>query len=411
MNFPLVSLYKRAYAGLSPSTWLLSVVLLINRSGTMVIPFMTVYLTQRLHFSIEQAGWVMACFGTGAVVGAFIGGRLSDKIGFYQVQFWSLFLQGLIFMVLGQMQTLPQISICIFILSSVGEAFRPANSAAAAHYSTDSNRTRSYALNRLAVNLGWSVGPAMGGILAGYSYHLLFWADGFTCIIAVLIMRIFLPPQKLSKEEKHAATPVKIKGDSVYRDKVYLVFIVLVTIFAVGFFQLSNIVPLYFAKVLQMKEARIGITLGMNGLLIALFEMVLVYKLEGKRHALQFITWGVIIGGIAYLSFNLIPFALIVPATFVLLFTAGETLCLPFMNSFWISRSKQHNRGQYASLYTISYALCSIIAPTLGGYMVEHFGFTTWWYVTAIMVASTGIGFYLLLRKLTGEQNPVSNPL
>jgi predicted MFS family arabinose efflux permease len=410
MNFPLVSLYKKAYAGLSPSTWLLSVVLLINRSGTMVIPFMTVYLTQRLHFTIEQAGWVMACFGAGSVIGAFIGGRLSDKIGFYQVQFWSLFLQGLIFMVLGQMETMAQISICIFILSSVGEAFRPANSSAAAHYSTESNRTRSYALNRLAVNLGWSVGPAVGGILASYSYHLLFWADGATCIIAVLIMRIFLPPMKAYKGEKHVA-PVKVKGESVYRDGIYLTFILMVTIFAIGFFQLSNIVPLYFAKVLHMNEARIGITLGMNGLIIAVMEMVLVYKLEGRRHGLQFITWGAILGGLSYLSFNLLPAALAASATFVLLFTAGEMLCLPFMNAFWISRSKMHNRGQYASLYTIAYALCSIIAPTLGGYMVEHFGFTTWWYTTAIICASTGIGFYLLYRKLTGVQNLVSNPL
>lgn len=410
MNFPLVSLYKKAYTGLSASTWLLSVVLLINRSGTMVIPFMTVYLTQRLHFTIEQAGWVMACFGAGSVIGAFIGGRLSDKIGFYQVQFWSLFLQGLLFMVLGQMETMAQISICIFILSSVGEAFRPANSAATAHYSSESNRTRSYALNRLAVNLGWSVGPAIGGILASYSYHLLFWADGATCILAVLIMRIFLPPMKAYKGEKHVA-PVKVKEESVYKDGVYLIFIVLTTIFAIGFFQLSNIVPLYFAKVLHMKEARIGITLGMNGLIIAFLEMVMVYKLEGQRHPLQFITWGVLLGGLSYLCLNLFPSALLGPAIFILVCTGGEMLCLPFMNSFWISRSKTHNRGQYASLYTIAYALCSIIGPTLGGYMVEHFGFTTWWYMTAAICASTGIGFYLLFRKLTDAQNPVHNPL
>ena len=86
------------------------------------------------------------------------------------------------------MQTLLQITLCIFILSSLGEAFRPANSAAIAAYSNPSNRTRSYSLNRLAINLGWGIGPAVGGILANKSFMLLFWADGLTCILASLVL-------------------------------------------------------------------------------------------------------------------------------------------------------------------------------------------------------------------------------
>ena len=406
----MLALYKKAYSGLSPSTWLLSIVLLINRSGTMVIPFMTVYLTQRLHFSVEQAGFVMACFGVGSVLGAFIGGRLSDRIGFYSVQFWSLLLQGFLFMVLGQMETLAQISICIFVLSSVGEAFRPANSAAIVHYSSIPNRTRSYSLARLAVNLGWSVGPAIGGLLASISYHLLFWADGLTCIVAVLIMRFSLPPVRKSKEEKHAAK-VKVKGTSVYNDGAYLAFIGLVTVFAIGFFQLSTMVPLYMARELHMNEAHIGLTIGSNGLIIAVIEMVMIYQIEGKKHGMQFITFGVILGGLSYVSFNLLPGVLAPSIVFILLFTVGEMFSLPFMSSFSISRSGEHNRGQYAALYTIAYSICTIVAPSLGGYMVEHYGFNVWWYITAGLCAVTGGGFYLLYRKLTDGQSPVSNPL
>ena len=371
---------------------------------------MTVYLTQRLHFSVEQAGFVMACFGVGSVLGAFIGGRLSDRIGFYSVQFWSLLLQGFLFMVLGQMETLAQISICIFVLSSVGEAFRPANSAAIVHYSSIPNRTRSYSLARLAVNLGWSVGPAIGGLLASISYHLLFWADGLTCIVAVLIMRFSLPPVRKSKEEKHAAK-VKVKGTSVYNDGAYLAFIGLVTVFAIGFFQLSTMVPLYMARELHMNEAHIGLTIGSNGLIIAVIEMVMIYQIEGKKHGMQFITFGVILGGLSYVSFNLLPGVLAPSIVFILLFTVGEMFSLPFMSSFSISRSGEHNRGQYAALYTIAYSICTIVAPSLGGYMVEHYGFNVWWYITAGLCAVTGGGFYLLYRKLTDGQSPVSNPL
>jgi predicted MFS family arabinose efflux permease len=401
---PIFSLYRKAYAGLSSSTWLLAVVLLINRSGAMVIPFMTVYLTQQLHFSVQEAGIVMACFGTGAICGAYIGGRLSDKIGFYPVQFWSLLLQGLIFLVLGQMRTLPQFCVCIFVLSCVGDAFRPANVAATAHYSTEANRTRSYSLNRLASNLGWSVGPALGGILAGYSYHLLFWVDGLTCILAVTIMRVFLPPIKVLPPPKAlAGAEKKTDNSSVYKDRVYLAFISLIVVFTTGFLQLSTMVPLYLKSIVHMKEAHIGMLVGLNGLIVAFIEMVLVYKLEGKMHSLQYITRGVLLAGVGYLIFNLFPPVPAAGLLFILIFTAGEMLSIPFMNSFFVVRSSEHNRGQYAGLYTMAFSISSILAPTLGAYMVGAYGFSAWWYCTAALCMSTGIGFYFLYGKVAGK--------
>ncbi len=94
-------LYKNAYTGLSQQTWYLSMVMLINRSGTMVVPFMTMYATHKLGFSIVQAGIIMGLFGLGAIVGTFTGGRLTDTIGFYKIQIFALFGGGLTFIVLG----------------------------------------------------------------------------------------------------------------------------------------------------------------------------------------------------------------------------------------------------------------------------------------------------------------------
>ena len=138
----------------------------------MVIPFMLPYMIDGLHFDAGVAGLIMAVFGIGAVMGAYIGGQLSDKLGFYPVQFISLILNGLIFVAMGFMKTPASLGITVFFLSFAGEAFRPANSAAIAHYSSPENRTRSYAIHRLAVNLGWGIGPALGGLLADINYHL-----------------------------------------------------------------------------------------------------------------------------------------------------------------------------------------------------------------------------------------------
>src|SRR5688572_30047315 len=168
-----VTAYRNAYSGLSRSTWLLSLIMLINRSGTMVVPFMTLYLTSpEVGYSIGQAGIVFGLFGLGAFCGAYFGGKLTDKIGYYPVQLITLTGGGILFILLGQMKTYPLICIFTFLVSFVGEAFRPANSTAIAFYSSAENRTRSYALNRLAINIGWAVGSATGGVLDRKSTRL-----------------------------------------------------------------------------------------------------------------------------------------------------------------------------------------------------------------------------------------------
>ncbi|HVI49377.1 MAG TPA: MFS transporter [Chitinophaga sp.] len=404
-----IRLYQNAYTGLSRATWWLSLVLLINRSGTMVIPFMTVYLTQHLHFSIAQAGLVMACFGTGAIVGALLGGWLSDKIGFYQVQFWSLFSNGLLFLLLGQMRTFPQICVCVFVMSSVGDAFRPANSIAIAAYSAPENRTRSYALNRLAVNLGWSVGPALGGILASFSYQLLFWVDGFTCMAAAILMRVFLPP--VPAPAKPAKTVVaRQKGDKVWHDHYYLWFLFFGMLNAICLFQFSSIVPLYMKEEIHLEEWAIGLNMSVNGILIAMVEMVMVFNLDGKRPNLVYVARGTVMICAAYILFCVLPPVWFVAALFMLIITFGEMFCLPFMNSFWISRSKEHNRGQYAALYTISYSVANIVSPTTGAFVVEHLGFRPWWLITAVTVLLTGFGFLWIQKKMTVQEMRMAAP-
>ena len=183
-----LNLYRNAYSGLTRRMWLLALVMLINRCGTMVLPFMTLYCNHR-GYTATQGGLAVAIYGIGAVVGAFFGGKLSDKYGFYFMQMSALFGGGIMFILLGQMDSYLSICISIFFTSMLNESFRPANATAIAHYSTNENRTQSFSLVRLAINMGWGVGSALAGILASISYHLLFWVDGLTNIAAGILVR------------------------------------------------------------------------------------------------------------------------------------------------------------------------------------------------------------------------------
>ncbi|HUP14250.1 MAG TPA: MFS transporter, partial [Niastella sp.] len=340
----------------------------------------------------------MALFGLGAVTGAFLGGKLTDRIGFHKVQLITLLGGGVLFMVLGQMQTFPLICLFTFLLSMVNDAFRPANSTAIVAYSKDNTRTRSYALHRLAINLGWAVGSAIGGVLAAKSYKLLFWVDGATNIMAALLLVYLLHPKKQVKQEKKERVVNTLH--SPYRDKVYLWFILLTILFATCFFQLFTNLNAYYKIELHFDEQFIGIIGALNGVMIAIIEMVLVFKLEGRRSSLFYIVRGTMLVGVAYFMLNIFSIDHAMALLMMVVMTMGEILVLPFMNTFWTSRSADHNRGQYAGLYTIAWSIAQTAGPFLASQLAERSGFTILWWVLGIMSVITAMGFWWLKRKL-----------
>lgn len=395
-----ITLYKQAYSGLSSSTWWLSLVMLVNRSGTMVLPFMSIYLTSpSMGYSIAQAGIVMGLFGIGAVAGGYIGGRMTDSAGFYPVQVATLVGGGILFIILGQMKSYPLICVFSFLLSAVNEAFRPANGTAVAAYSEENNRTRSYALNRLAINLGWAVGGAVGGYIASVDYKLLFWVDGITNIVAALLLLYFLPPSiNYVKPVKQEQLPRDQR--TAYTDKYYIIFILLTIVFATCFFQMFSTLTVYFKKDLGFSESYIGFLMAVNGLVITFVEMVLVFKLEGKRKNTFYISCGVFLCGIAYLMPNLLILTHLAAILMILLITFGEILSMPFMNAFWISRTASHNRGQYAGLYTIAWATAQTCGPLFGSLIADDHGFPLLWWIVGSVCLAGSMGFYVLHKNM-----------
>lgn len=396
----LLQLYKNAYQGLSRETWYLSLVILINRSGTMVLPFMTMYATQKLGYSISEAGFIMSFFGIGSIIGAFAGGKITDAAGYYKVQVFSLFGGGIMFIVLGYLTSYISLCIGILVLSIVNEAFRPANAAAVAAYSLPENRTRSYSLNRLAVNLGWAFGGSIGGFLAARNYHALFWVDGITNIsAAILLMLVLNKPAEVKANLTKAKDINALTASSAYKDREYLGFIGLTILFAFCFFQMFTMLPVFYKTKLHISEGEIGILMAVNGLLIAFIEMVLVYNLEKKKAPLKFISYGVWLVAVSYVLFNLLQGRFMLAFFSILVITLGEMLSMPFMNTYWISRSNDSNRGQYAALYTMSWATSQVAAPSIGGWIADQYSFNTLFWVLFIIAGISAVGYSFLMEK------------
>ena len=400
MLTPVFATYKNAYTGLSRSSWLLSIVMLINRSGTMVVPFLTLYLIS-MGYSVSKAGFVFAFFGLGAFTGAFVGGKVTDKIGFYPVQILTLLGGGVMFFVLSEMKTYWLICLFTYVLAFINEAFRPANSTAIAFYSQQENRTRSYALNRLAINLGWAIGSGIGGILANINFSLLFYVDGITNIVAAILIWVFLKPVMFkSTSEKHFETARSL---SPFRDKVYLLFILLTVFFASCFFQLfTNLSPYFFSE-LHFSKPLIGFLLAANGIIIAIVEMVLIYKIEGRRKNLDYIFFGILLVGISFLMLNIPGMGPFLAFCMITMVTFGEIFSMPFMNSFWISRTQPANRGEYAALYTMAGSAAQTLGPLGGSQLAGHFGFKWLWFSAGAICITVSLLVRRLMKMDVGE--------
>ena len=395
-----IQLYKNAYHGLSRRIWLLSFVMLINRSGTMVLAFMTLYCTY-LGYSIKQAGWVVAIYGMGSIIGALMGGKISDRFGFYYTQVSALFFGGILFMLLGQMKSIESIAICTFFLSMVNESFRPANATAIAHYSTTQNRTQSFSLVRLAINLGWGIGSALGGFLASINYHFLFWVDGFTNIAAAIMLLLILPVVSLGQQKRvPVAGSILPVNKSAYQDKPFLFFWLFTLLFSICFFQLFTTVPLFFKENLKLNEFWIGIVMAGNGILIAIFEMIIVYKLEGRRPYLRLMFYGALIMAASFIILNIsFLHGILLAVLFMLVITIAEIVAMPFMNTYYISRTTDQNRGQYAGMYTMAWSVAQVIGSSLGAYLAFQYGFNNLWLLVCLLSLTAAAGYYWLQTK------------
>lgn len=285
----LVTLYKDSFAGLSRDIWLLTLVTLINRSGTMVVPFIAIYLMEELDFSYIQTGIVMSFFGLGSVVGSYIGGLLTDTFGHYRTMFWSLLFGGCALLNLLFIDSFEMWCFGVFMVTAVGDCFRPASMAAVGFYSKEGNRTRSLGLIRLAINLGFGIGPAFGGILAAsFGYDWLFIIDGVTCILAAFMFLIVLKdkhrPEKVEKTSfaiQNAAIKIS-KPLSPYKDNWFIAFVFFCLLNSIVFIQFMGTLPVYYKQGLNFSDVEVGMLLAMNGFLIALIEMPLIFVLEKK---------------------------------------------------------------------------------------------------------------------------------
>jgi predicted MFS family arabinose efflux permease len=353
----------------------------------MVLPFLSKYLKEDLNFTYGEVGWIMVAFGLGSMLGSWIGGKLSDKIGFYKIMIFSLFTSGILFILLQYITTFWALCFAMFIIMAISDMFRPAMFVSLSVYAKPENRVRALSLVRLAVNLGFTAGPALGGlIIIGMGYSGLFWIDGSTCIIAILIFA-FSIQEKKKVPAVLDNTAVAAASKSIFKDKAFwlLLFISFVTFMV--FLQIFSTLPLYHREKFGLSEFQTGILLSINGLLVFLLEMPIVSRIERKKiNKIQSIAIGSLFITLGYYILLLDSWAVILVISIILL-TFGEIFSFPFVNAVALSRAPKGQEGQYMGFYTMSFSLAHIVSSKTGLEIIAHYNYQVNWFVMGTLGA------------------------
>lgn len=399
----LLRIYADSFKGLSKEAWMLSIVMLINRSGSMVLPFLGVYMTDQLEFSIKESGIVLSFYGVGSVIGSWLGGYFTDKFGEYRVQSTSLFLSAPLFLLIPIFTSVEGMALIILLQSIISETFRPANSVAITKYARPENLTRAFSLNRMAINLGFSIGPALGGILSSVSYELLFITNAVGAILAgIFYVRFFRKRHKIYQKKMKEKSMVKDtleKERSPYRDSPFLVYCLLCAIFSVCFFQFFNTIPIFYKEVAHLDQKSIGYILGYSGFIIVVLEMLVVNFADKYLTIAKTLLYGILMCAAAYAMLAINHHISLIMLSISIL-SVGEILVLSFMSTITALRSGKTNQGAYMGLNGMTFSISFIITPLLGTSVASDLGFNTLWIGSGAVLALAGIAMYFVVNWL-----------
>jgi MFS family permease len=384
----------------------------VNRVGTLIVPFMTLYLQETLGLGVEFATRAIGAYGLGAIVASALGGHLADRIGRRVVMLIGLLGGAGILLVFGSLRSPSAILLASLGFALVSEMYRPAASAMIADLVEPDRRAHAFGLMYFSINLGFSIGPAIGGMLAKYSFLWLFWGDALTSSAYALIVfvgiRETLPsrrvpgassPQSESRRTDDASTSQTITLRQAVKhillDRVFMIFCIASLVIAVVYMQCMSTFPLYLGQH-DIGPATYGKLIALNGLMIVLFQLPVTMIVTRYRRGTIVALGAVVIAigfGLTGVATSVWHFALT-----IVIWTTGELMHAPLMQAIVSDLAPIELRARYMGVFSMCFSGAMMIGAPLGGFVLARLGGAYVW-GGCLAVALVAALMYLSVHK------------
>jgi MFS family permease len=363
-------------ADLSPMYWFLWLGTLINRFGSFVVPFLTLYLTSQRGISVSRAALMVSLFGIGSFAAQLAGGEMADRIGRRPVMLMSLFVTPVAMIILGFAHAVPLIATCTLVLGFFSDLYRPASSAIIADIIPSSARTRAFGYLNWAVNLGFAAAPVLAGFMARYDYLLLFIGDGLTTLIFGLIVLVRIPETRPTAASQVAHASFRERVRQVRQEPILLLFTILALFIGIIYMQGYVTLPVDMQSH-GLTPSDYGLAIAVNAILIVLLS-IQVSNAAGNWPRFGAMAVAALLLGA---GFGLTAFAFNLPmfVVSVAIWTLGEITVTAVAPALIADLSPVELRGLYQGIFGSAWGLAFFLGPVLGGWIYEHLSpFALW---------------------------------
>ncbi|MEV7887353.1 MDR family MFS transporter [Streptomyces sp. NPDC002817] len=398
---------RESVSGLPREFWWLWTSTLVNRLGAFVATFMALYLTLDRGYSAAYAGLVASLHGLGGVVSSVGAGVMTDRLGRRPTLLIAQASTAASVALLGFMHHPVAIAAVAFLVGMTSNASRPAVQAMMADLVRPEDRVRAFSLNYWAINLGFAISSMAAGFIAEFSYLAGFLIEaGMTAACAIVIF-LKLPESRPERTPTEKAADNEVGLGTVLRDGRYMSVVGLSFLIALVFQQGSVGLPVAMGEA-GFTPADYGMAIAVNGILIVALQIPVTRFIQ-HRDPRRLLVISALLAGY---GFGLTAFAgsIGVFALTVCVWTLAEIVNAPTQTSLVVRLSPVHGRGRYQGMYTLSWAVASLVAPLMSGLIIDHYGAEWLWGLCAVVGTLAAVGYGVLMRRLPTEDPAPAEP-
>ncbi|MGP4005425.1 MDR family MFS transporter [Streptomyces sp. 4N124] len=390
---------RETVSGLPREFWWLWTSTLVNRLGGFVATFMALYLTLDRGYSATYAGLVAALHGLGGVVSSVGAGVLTDRLGRRPTLLVAQASTAVSVALLGFMHHPLAIAAVAFLVGMASNASRPAVQAMMADIVRPEDRVRAFSLNYWAINLGFAVSSMAAGFIAEFSYLAGFLIEAGMTMICAIVVFLKLPESRPERTAAEKAADDTGLG-TVLRDGRFMGVVGLSFLIALIFQQGMVGLPVAMGEA-GFTPADYGLAIAVNGVLIVVLQIPVTRYIEHRDPGRLLVISALLAG----YGFGLTAFAgsVGVFALTVCVWTLAEIVNAPTQTSLVVRLSPVHGRGRYQGMYTMSWAVASLVAPLMSGVVIDRWGAEWLWGLCAVVGTVAGIGYGVLMRGLPAQ--------
>lgn len=399
------------YKGLPREVYIIFIARIVNAMGCFVMPLLTIILTEKIGLSKEATGLYISISGLIYVPTSAIGGKLADTIGRKKVIIIFNILAAVLYIICGFMPPTMNMVYVLMAASGCMSFAGPAHDSLIADLTTPENRTSAYALTYMGWNIGFAVGPAIGGLLYKKNLlQLLFIGDAVTALLSLSLIALFIKEtigktkeeiidknRELEKREEGSVFSVLIK-------RPILIYFALICFgYNFAYSQWGFMLPMHSVENFGKAGAQYyGLMASTNGIVVMLFTPFIVKLTEGVK-IIRKMVWG----GILYaVGFGMLGFLNSLPFFFVsvFIFTMGEIVMSIATTPFIANHTPASHRGRMNAVVPMILGAGYTLGPMGMGKVLSYINIEKGWIVIGLFALITS-GFMYMLGKYDDRKN------